>query len=238
MYFGLTNSPATFQKTMDRVFQSLKNKYPGMLFVYMDDILITTINDPVLHEQIIHEVLDLLEKESFFLKLSKCKFECKSIEYLGIVVEKGTLKIDPTKREGLSLWPRKLSTVRQVCSTLGVLGYQRPFIPGFTKIAKPLTDLLKKEQSFQWTDECTKAVDKLITIVMNNPVLHHPNYDKPFTLEVDASQYAIGAILQQTDDLGKLRPIGYYSKALTNAERGYDVHDRELLALVRGLDHW
>jgi RNase H-like domain found in reverse transcriptase len=160
-----------------------------------------------------------------------------SIKYLGIVVENGTLKIDPTKCEGLALWSQKLSTVRQVCSTLGVLGYQRPFIPGFAKIAKPLTDLLK-EQSFWWTDECIKAVDKLITIVTNDPVLHRPNYDKPFILEVDASQYAIGVILQQADDLGKLHPVGYYSKALMDAERGYDVHDQELLALVKGLDHW
>jgi Reverse transcriptase (RNA-dependent DNA polymerase) len=95
MYFGLTNSPATFQKTMDHVFQSLKNKYPGMVFIYMDDILIATANDPVLHEQIVYDVLDLLEKESFFLKLLKCRFEHKSIEYLGIVVEKGTLKLIP-----------------------------------------------------------------------------------------------------------------------------------------------
>jgi RNase H-like domain found in reverse transcriptase/Reverse transcriptase (RNA-dependent DNA polymerase) len=218
MYFGLTNSPATFQRTMDHIFQSLKNKYPGMVFIYMDDILITTTNDPMLHKQIVHEVLDLLEKELFFLKLSKCKFEHKSIEYLGIVVENGTLRIDPTKHQGLALWPQKLSTIQQVHSTLGVLGYQRPFIPGFTKIAKPLTDLLKKEQSFKWTDECTRAVDKLITIITNNPVLYHPNYDKPFVLEVDASQYAIGAILQQADDLGKLYPVRYYSKALTDAE--------------------
>jgi RNase H-like domain found in reverse transcriptase len=118
------------------------------------------------------------------------------------------------------------------------LGYQWPFIPGFAKIAKPLTDLLKKEQSFQWTEECTRAVDKLITIITSNPVLYHPNYDKPFVLEVDASQYAVGAILQQVDDQGKLHPVGYFSKALTDAERGYDVHDRELLALVKGLDHW
>ena len=87
-------------------------------------------------------------------------------------------------------------------------------------------------------DECTKAVDKLITIITNNPVLHCPNYDKPFILEVDASQYAIGAILQQADDLGKLHPVRYYSKALTDVKRGYDVHDRELLALVKGLEQW
>jgi RNase H-like domain found in reverse transcriptase len=81
-------------------------------------------------------------------------------------------------------------------------------------------------------------VDKLITIVTSDPVLYCSNYNKPFILEVDASQYTIGAILQQVDDLGKLHPVRYYSKALTDAERGYDIHDRELLALVKGLDHW
>jgi Reverse transcriptase (RNA-dependent DNA polymerase) len=75
MYFGLTNSPPTFQKTMDRLFRPLKDKYPGMLFVYMDDILIATTDDLPLHRRIVHDILDLLEKESFFLKPSKCKFE-------------------------------------------------------------------------------------------------------------------------------------------------------------------
>jgi Reverse transcriptase (RNA-dependent DNA polymerase) len=105
MYCGLTNSPTTFQRTIDHIFQSLKNKYPGMVFIYMDNILIATTNNPMLHEQIVYEVLDLLEKELFFLKLSKCKFKHKSIEYLGIVVENETLKIDPTKCQGLASWP-------------------------------------------------------------------------------------------------------------------------------------
>jgi RNase H-like domain found in reverse transcriptase len=81
-------------------------------------------------------------------------------------------------------------------------------------------------------------VDKLITIVTSDPVLCRPNYNKPFVLEVDASRYAIGAILQQMDDSGKLHTVGYYSKALTDVERGYDIHDRELLALVKGLEQW
>jgi Reverse transcriptase (RNA-dependent DNA polymerase) len=90
---------------MDRVFQKLRNKYPGMVFVYMDDILVATTKDKALHRQIVHEVLDLLEKESFFLKPSKCKFEQESIDYLGIVVSKGTVRIDPTKQNGLAAWP-------------------------------------------------------------------------------------------------------------------------------------
>jgi Reverse transcriptase (RNA-dependent DNA polymerase) len=93
MFFGLTNSPATFQRTMDRIFRQLKNKYLGMIFIYMDNILVATVGDLVLHRQIVHEVLDVLENESFFLKLAKCKFEQKQIEYLGIVVEGGIVKV-------------------------------------------------------------------------------------------------------------------------------------------------
>jgi Reverse transcriptase (RNA-dependent DNA polymerase) len=91
LFFGLTNSPTTFQCTMDHVFHHLCDKYPGMIFIYMDDILMATIKDYNLHRQLVHEVLDLLEEESFFLKPAKCKFEQQSIDYLGIVVMKGTV---------------------------------------------------------------------------------------------------------------------------------------------------
>jgi RNase H-like domain found in reverse transcriptase len=87
-------------------------------------------------------------------------------------------------------------------------------------------------------DECTAALDKLIGIVTSDPVLHRPNYDLPFTLEVDASQYAMGAILYQPNDKGRLCPVGYHSHTLNPAERGYDVHDWELLAVMRGLRQW
>jgi Reverse transcriptase (RNA-dependent DNA polymerase) len=106
-----------------------------MIFMYMDNILIAMAKNYTLHRQLVHEVLELLEKESFFLKPAKCKFEQESIDYLGIVVMKGTVRIDPTKQNGLAAWPRRLTSVKQVCSTLGVLGYQRPFIRGFAQLA-------------------------------------------------------------------------------------------------------
>jgi Reverse transcriptase (RNA-dependent DNA polymerase) len=106
MFFGLTNLPATFQRTMDRVFCHLHDKYPSMIFVYMDDILIATIKDYTLHRQLVHEVLEVLEEELFFLKPAKCKFEQELIDYLGIVVTKGTVQIDLTKQNGLAAWPR------------------------------------------------------------------------------------------------------------------------------------
>jgi hypothetical protein len=142
-----------------------------MLFVYMDNILIATDDDLPLHQQIVHDVLDLLEAKSFFLKPSKCKFECSSIDYLGIVVSNGAISIDPTKRDGLATWPEQLATVKQVRSTLGVFGYQRPFIRGFADIAKPLTELTKKDTPFIWTPQCTAAIQRLKGIVLSDPVL-------------------------------------------------------------------
>jgi Reverse transcriptase (RNA-dependent DNA polymerase) len=177
MYFGLTNSPPTFQKTMDRLFRPLKDKYPGMLFVYMDDILIATNDDLSLHRRIVHDVLDLLEDESFFLKPSKCKFERSSIDYLGIVVSNGAISINLTKRDGLATWPEQLSTVKQVRSTLGVFGYQRPFIRGFANIAKPLTELTKKDTPFLWTPRCTDAIQRLKQLILSDPVLQQPHPD-------------------------------------------------------------
>jgi RNase H-like domain found in reverse transcriptase/Reverse transcriptase (RNA-dependent DNA polymerase) len=238
MYFGLTNSPPTFQKTMDRLFWPLKDKYPGMLFVYMDDILIATTDDLPLHWRIVHDVLDLLKTESFFLKPSKCKFKCPSIDYLGIVIRNGAISIDPMKRDGLATWLEQLATVKQVCSTLGVFGYQRPFIQGFADIAKPLTELTKKDVPFAWTPRCTAAIQQLKQIVLSDPVLQQPHPDRPYTLEVDASQYTTGAILQQPDETGCLCPVSYDSQTFNDAERGYDIHDRELLAVIQGLLAW
>ena len=113
----------------------------------------------------------------------------------------------------------------QVWSTLGILGYQQPFIRNFAHIAKPLTTLLKKGVPFEWTQECMNALDTLISIVTSNPVLHCPDHDKQFELEVDASQYILGAILYQWYANGKQCPVAYHSKTLNEAECGYDIHD-------------
>jgi hypothetical protein len=91
---------------------------------------------------------------------------------------------------------------------------------------------------FVWTPECTKAIQRLKELVKGDPVLMQPDHDRPFTLEVDVSQYALGAVLSQQNDAGRLQPVGYFSKMLIPAERNYNVYNRELLALVRSLEHW
>ena len=123
--------------------------------------------------------------------------EAESVNFLGMHLNRHGITIDPRKIEGLRDWPRTLGNVKEVRKVLGVLGYQRPFILNFAHFARPLTNLLKKETPFQWTPDCRKALDTLIKIVTSSPVLVAPDQDRQFELEVDASQFAIGAILWQ-----------------------------------------
>ena len=160
------------------------------------------------------------------------------MDYLGIRIEGGIIRIDPTKHNGLATWKEVLDDVHDVRSTLGLFGYNRPFIKGYAHIVRPVQQLTKKDVPFVWMPECTQAIRTLKRIVSSDPMLRRPDHEQPFELEVDASQYALGAILYQRNDGGKLQAVGYYSQTLNPAERNYDVYDRELLAVVRVLAHW
>ena len=241
MTFGFCNAPSIFQRAMNHDLEPLKQLYPNNFANYMDDIAIGTDNTPqgqVLHEHIVHQFLDILEQHSYFLKVSKCEFEKREIEFLGFLVGNGTVCIDPTKVGGISDWPRELKSVKEVRQILGVLGYQRAFIQDYAKLAKPLHDLLKKTTKFEWKQEHTDALDTLIKQVATDPILTAPDEKEPFELETDASAYAVGAALFQKDERGKQRTVGYASKTLNSAERNYDIWDREFLGLIFGLTYW
>jgi hypothetical protein len=172
------------------------------------------------------------------LKLTKTRFFQKKIDFLGWTVEAGTIRPDPDKVQGLKEWPRELQNLSELRSTMGVIGYQRPFIPNFSAIARPILNLTKKGVPFNWTPECTKALNTLIEVITSDPILRPPDLERQFHLDIDASGYAIGGILYQLDDDGIRYDVGYYSKSLVAAERNYDVWDREYLALIRSLIHW
>jgi hypothetical protein len=121
---------------------------------------------------------------------------------------------------------------------LGLLNYYHAFVPGFSHIVKPLISLLKKNTPFVWTDNCTEALNKIIMVLTSEPILMHPDPDKPFELEVDTSNYATGAILFQCNDCGKPRPLGFHSKTLSKEEMNYNIYNKELTALDHGLDQW
>jgi len=187
------------------------------IIVYMDNILIamsTSLSD---HTDAVHAVLDLLHKHNLYLKLEKCVWEAASIDYLGVILEKGMTRMDPTKISGIKDWPIP-KTVTDVRSFLGFCNFYQAFIQGFADIARPLNQLTKKEQVWEWTDKQQCAFDALWTHVTEEPILSQPELDKPFELEVDASGFALGAVLLQRKEDNKRHPIGYYSSTLSEAK--------------------
>jgi reverse transcriptase-like protein len=193
--FGLQNTLETFQRVMNKLLCKVKAKYGDNIMAYMDDLIIATKADLAYHQEVVCAVLAALKKHSFFLKPEKCKFGWTKVEYLEVLLEGNTVSPDPSKVMGLQEWPTELKNVSQVQSTLGVLRYQHAFIKDFTKIAKPLTSLLKKGAHFFWDDSCSQAIKELVHCITSWPVLIHPDPCKPFELEVNASNYATGAIL-------------------------------------------
>ena len=244
MYFGLTNVPPAFQRAMQRDLRPLMQKYPKEFGNYLDDIWIVTGNDEQqtkLHRQITEELLEVLKQKSYFLKLSKSVFEAAEIDLLGWRIRNGAVQIDPDKIAGLAKWPTELKSEGDVRLTMGLIGYHRRHIRGFAHIAQPILETIKKknmEGGFKWTPECTQALKELIRRVTSDPILKCPDPSRPFELVVDASAFAIGAILQQRDDQGKIYDVGYYSKALNETKRNYNIWDREFMAVIFGLRNW
>src|SRR6266851_10037972 len=226
---------------MAKEFQPLMQKYEAYLSNYLNNWIIATPGGDkglALHHQITHEFLDLMERLSYFLKLGKCEFECPSMEFLGWLITQDGVAVDLSKAARLSCWPCELRNVKEVWHTLGILGYQRPFIHGYAQLARPLTELTKKGVPFCWEQRHTEALDTLIRKVTTAPVLRCPNPKKQYFLEVDASAFALGAVLFQKDEVRKRCDVAYFSKALTPPERNYDIWDREFLAVVVALRNW
>ena len=212
-------------------------KERSQIIIYMDDILIATSTSLQDHRDTTHDVLDLLQEHNLFLKKKKCRWEVDSINYLGLILEKGVTRMDPTKVEGIKTWPRP-TKVKDVRSFLGFCNFYRPFIPGFSKIAKPLNELTRKDVPFVWEDKHEAAFNALRDLVTSVLVLRQPQLDKPFKVEVDASGFALGGVLLQRQEDGKKHPIGYYSTTLNEAQRNYDIYELEILEIAECLKHW
>ena len=241
MFFGLTNSPATFQAMMNEIF--IEELREGWLSIYMDDILIHTGDDRQEHRGRIHQVLDKLRRHDLFLKPEKCQFEQEQVEFLGVVLRNGTIQMDPAKIDVVAKWPQP-RTVRDVRAFLGFTGFYRYFIPNYSKIARPLIDLTKKATPFHWDAPQITAFETLRSLMCKKPILRQPNYDIPFFLATDASAYGVGAVLSQEGETNPRtknptqHPIAYYSATFTPTERNYDIYERELLAILKSLEHW
>jgi len=214
MFFGLCNSPATFQDYMNRTFAAEINE--GWVVIYMDDILIFSDNLEE-HRDRTRRILEILRKEKLFLKPSKCIFDAEEVEFLGMIIRPGHVAMDPAKLKGITEWePPK--TVKEVRSFLGFCNFYRHFISRYSDIARPLIDLTKKLVKFEWTNACREAFQKLKECFTSEPVLRNPDPTRPFAIATDASLVATGAVLLQTDENGAYHPCGYLSQSFNPAE--------------------
>ena len=234
MFFGLCNSPGTFQAMMDDIFGDMITAC--IIIVYMDDIFLFAPDEITLMENT-KKVLARLRENDLFLKATKCEFNKTKVEYLGMIIEEGKISMDQGKVKGIRDWPAP-TTVKQVRGFLGFGNFYRRFIHHFSNLAKPLNDLLKKDQKFEWTEECQKTFDDLKKRFTEEPVLMMPDQTRPFQIETDASKYATGAVLTQLDANGDRHPVSFISKTFSPAERNYEIYDRELLAIIRALEEW
>jgi hypothetical protein len=234
MYFGLTNSPATFQTMMNEIFQDLITK--GIVSMYFDDIPIFT-NSLEEHGRIMRLVLDHMCEHKLYLRPEKCEFEKTRIEYLSVIISHNKVDMDPVKIAGVADWPTP-SNKKEVQSFVGFVNLYRCFIPGFSHHTCALFDLTMKDVRFIWglPQDCFMKLKELVTSAL---VLILPNDDLLFRLEADGSGITTGAVLSQRNvDDNAWHPVAFLSKALNPVERNYEIHDTEMLAIIQGLEEW
>lgn len=230
--FGLTNAPATFMRLMNDVLRPLLD---SCVVVYLDDILVYSPSIQE-HESHLRQVLTLLRRHQLYGKLSKCEFFKESVEFLGHIVCGEGIKTDPIKIQAVQEWPtpRNVSEVR---GFLGLANFYHKFVDKFAHRAAPLTDLLRKDQDFQWAESQEQAFQDLKQALVAAPVLRVADPKLDFILHTDASGFAVGAVLSQEDGRG-LRPVAFASRKLNSAEQNYAVHELELLAIMHALRTW
>ena len=228
MPFGLTNAPAAFMDLMNRVFRPYLDQF---VVVFIDDILVYS-KDAQEHEHHLRIVLQTLRENQLFSKLSKCDFWLKEVSFLGHIVSAEGIRVDLVKIEAIVNWkpPRNVTEVR---SFLGLAGYYRRFVQGFSVIASSLTRLVRKGVKFEWDDKCQSSFERLKEILVEEPVLIQPTLGRNYTVYNDASRIGLGYVLMQD---GKV--VAYASRQLKPHEQNYPTHDLELAAIVFALKIW
>ncbi|KAJ1038216.1 hypothetical protein NDA10_006570 [Ustilago hordei] len=230
MPFGLANAPAHFQSFINNIFRDIIGVY---VVVYLDDFLIFSDTEEV-HVKHVTKVLTRLRSNRLFAKLSKCEFHTKTVEFLGYIIKLTGIEMDPEKVRTVKEWPMPES-IHDIQRFLGFANFYRRFIAHFAHIAKPLTALVKPIEwfkKFKLPEEAQQAFHKLIQAFTSAGVLQHFDYHLPTRLETDASDFAIAGVLKQEHE-GRWHPVAFYSRKMSSAEKNYEIHDKELLAVYR-----
>ncbi|CUA78235.1 Transposon Tf2-11 polyprotein [Rhizoctonia solani] len=214
MPFRLTNAPAAFQHFMNNILRDLLHV---TVILYLDNILIFSKN-PEEHKKHVKEVLKHLQENQLFCKASKCFFNTTTMEYLGIMISPEGISIEKSKVEAVQNWPT-LKTWKQVQSFLRFANFLQRFVPEFSRIARPLNNLIPKDKEWQWGEGEEMAFLNI-------------------KQALNASGVAIGVVLSQQQEDGRLHPVAYMSKSFQGAANNYDTHNKELLAIIKALQHW
>ena len=222
---GLCISGQRFQRIMNKLFDGFLNRF---VVVYLDDILIysTNFDDHLSH---VVAVLERLREANLRLKASKCQFAAPQVKFLGHLITDEGIKADPRICNLVRDCPQP-RTVKNVQSFIGLSGFYRKFIKDYSKIARPLHDLTKIENKFSWSEKCQTAFDSLKEALCSPPVLAHPNFNRPFILYTDSSDFAAGFCLCQKNAGGEEHVIAYGGKTYLKYQKNYAITEKEMLA--------
>jgi hypothetical protein len=226
--FGLSNAPVVFMCLMNGVFREYLDKF---VIIFLDDILIYSKSEEE-HEHDLRMVLQVLREHQLYAKLSKCSFYDKHIHYLGHIISKDGIEVDPEKIEAIREWSMPKNVI-EVRSFMGLAGYYRRFIEGFSKIAHPITSLQRKGVKFQWTLDCKKSFQHLKQLLTSAPILRIADPTEDFIVCTNACNEGLGGVLSQNGVV-----ICYESRKLKDHERNYATHDLELTTIVHALRKW
>ena len=227
MPFGLSNAPSTFQRLMNEVLRPFIGKF---VVVYFDDILIFS-GSRVDHVQHLRHVCTALRREKLYAHPKKCCFFMSEVSFLGFIISAHEVSADPEKITAITTWPRP-ATVHDVRSFMGLATFYRQFVPSFSGVAAPITDLIGCDP-FEWTAAAEEAFERLKCLMTRAPVLRLPDFNRVFEVACDASGVGVGGVLSQEG-----HPVEFYSQKLNDVQRRYPNYDREFYAIIQSLCHW
>ena len=234
IFFGLTNSPVMFQAMMNDLLRDLVVE--EKVAVFIDDVMVATETEEG-HDEIVEEVLRRLEENDLFVKPEKCIWKVREVGFLGVIIGENGVRTEKEKVQGVIEWPVPKS-VKDVQKFLGLANYYRRFVKDFAKIARPLHKMTRKENKWSWGEKQQKAFEELKERFMTEPVLVTPDLDKEMRVEADASDFVMGGVLSMKCEDKKWRPVAYISKSLNEVKRNYEIHDKEMLAIIQCLEVW
>ena len=229
MTFGFCNAPSVFQRAMDKVFGDMDN-----VLVYIDDIVIATETEEE-HLKVLTEVFARLRKHGMTLRLIKCKFFQREVKYLGLVVNQDGIRCDEDYVRKVLTFKRP-TTIKELERYLGMVAWLGRFIPNLSKLTSALTSMGKKK--FEWNDECQRHFEAIQRAVHHAKLLRHPDLNRPFFVQTDASEVALGAVLLQDFGGKHLEPIEFISRKLTDCETRWHCSEQELVAVVYACNRW